>query len=347
MLNYFQLIPGILVIIVALADFAITVFIPKGAGFTTQKLTIFVASLFRFISGNNGKSRLLEYKPLMIIAAMVIAWMFQFWIGFTLIYSSDADSVVNAKTGESASFVEKIYFAGYTLSTLGQGDYQPNGNFWRVFTSVISFTGLAVVTICITYIVPVINNIIEKGTLTLRIASLGQSSYQILANHYNGKTFSGLSGEFSSLATSIFKYAKNHEAYPVLHHVHNPDKKENTILKLASLDEACTLLLHHIPAGKCGCNSELRKLRSSLTYYLKSAQKVHIPDEQPPLPFKDEAFEQIGITFINTSENEIGPIYRKLDKRRRMLKGLVEDDGFRWEDTNGIADDHFLNLDEI
>ncbi len=347
MLNYAEFVAGIVIVTLAIFDFGETIFIPKGAGFMTQSITMGVANFFKFLSGNIGSTRLLEYKHLIIIVVMIVNWSLFLWFGFTLIYSLEPQSVVNAQTKIPANFAERLYFVGYTISTLGAGDYQPVGDGWEIFTSIISLTGLVIITICITYIVPIVNNIIEKGTLTLRIASLGQSTREILVKGYNGENFEDLSEEFSSLASDIFKYAKNHAAYPVLHHVHNSDKTENTILKLASLDEVCTILMYHIPRDKCLKDNNLRQLRTAITYYLRSVRKVHVPDEQPPYPIDQEIFGAFDFKFINTSDAELQQLYQKLSNRRRLLKGLVQDDGFSWEDIRKGNMRPMLELEDV
>lgn len=341
MIDYLFLFFGAIIIIMVISDFAVTVFIPRGAGFITEGITVFVAKVFKIISGNIGNKRILEYKLVFIIAIMIISWILLIWIAVALIYSFEYNSVINAETKIPAKFDEKIYFVGYTISTLGLGDYQPNGTVWRLFTSVVSLMGFMVLTISITYIVPVINSIIEKQTLTLQIASLGKTTQEILQNGYNGRNFEDLSNEFSDLSNSIFKHAKNHSAYPVLHHVHNSNKDENTILKLVSLDEACTVLFYHIPQEKCFHDNTLSQLRASLTYYLKTVRNIKLPDEQPPAPANDELQNAFDFDLIHTTKTEIKQIYSNLQLRRRMLKALVEDDGFKWEDTTGEMESYF------
>ena len=341
MLDYLFLLLGVSLIVMVISDFAVTVFIPKGAGFITGGITVFVARIFKLLSGNTGYKKILEYKLVFIIAIMVVSWLIMIWIAVTLIYSFDYDSVINSETKIAARFDEKMYFTGYTISTLGLGDFQPNGTVWRLFTSVVSLMGFMVLTISITYIVPVINSIIEKQTLTLQIASLGQTTQEILVKGYNGKNFEDLSEEFTDLSRNIFKHAKNHSAYPVLHHVHNSNKDENTILKLVALDEACTVLYYHIPKEKCIHDNSLGQLRASLTYYLKTVRNIRIPDERPPFPADESLEKALGFELIHTTETEIEQIYSNLKLRRRMLKALVQDDGFKWEDTTGEIETYF------
>jgi hypothetical protein len=56
---------------------------------------------------------------------------------------------MNVETNTSTTVVNKIFFTGYTLSTLGLGDIEPEGNFWDILTAVLSFTGLILISIAI------------------------------------------------------------------------------------------------------------------------------------------------------------------------------------------------------
>ena len=57
---------------------------------------------------------------------------------------------------------------------LGNGDYAPTGA-WRVVTMVASASGLMIVTLSITYLVPLLSAVVEKRALAGRISILGST----------------------------------------------------------------------------------------------------------------------------------------------------------------------------
>ena len=71
----------------------------------------------------------------------------------------------------------KNLFTGYTLSTLGNGDFKPGTSFWRIYTVIISLSGLSILTIAITYLVQVLTAEISKRRLSIYIATLGYPKY--------------------------------------------------------------------------------------------------------------------------------------------------------------------------
>jgi len=335
MFSFLLLLLGIAIIVIVFIDFIVTVFMSKGAGFLTEIISTSVAKIFKKLVGHKGDNHLLDYTGLVIIITMVTTWVTFLWLGTTLIYQFESGSIIHNETKTPASFIEKLYFTGYTLSTLGMGDYLPNGIFWQIYTAVASFTGFIILTVCITYIVPVINNIIEKNVLSLRIASLGESTVEFLNNAYDGESFDNICDQMSPLANEIFRYSKNHLAYPILHHVHNSDKAENTILKLVSLDESIGILLYHIPKSKCPQRINLQQVRRSITSYLNSIKYIQPSATTPPLPDFERISQMLGIELINTQNPERQKLYEELNLRRRFLKGIVEDDGWEWKDLEG------------
>lgn len=175
---------GSSLILLAVSDFAVTAFVPTGEGRVTALLGRFIYNTFLRLSGCNGRNRMLNYIGLVAIFAISTTWIILLWSGFTMIYVADTNSILVGSNKEPSDVFEKIYHVGYTLSTLGIGDYVPGSDFWRIFTSFISFVGLVTITMSITYLVPVISSAIHKRSLSLQISSLGETprrnSYQQL-----------------------------------------------------------------------------------------------------------------------------------------------------------------------
>jgi hypothetical protein len=333
MMSIIFFLSGVSLLIFIAGDFLATVFLQKGAGYLTRAVTVAVAKVFKKLAGNNGNHPILEYKVVVIILFMIITWLFLVWMAVSMIFFSDTASVINTETNEPSSYFEKMYFAGYTLSTMGLGDYKPNGVLWQQFTSIVSFSGFTILTISITYIVPVINNITQKKILSLRISSLGRSVNEILFNGYEKDSFSPLEQQLNSQAHIILTFAKNHSAYPILHHVHTVNKDENAVLRLVLLDEVLNILQYHIPPEKKISNLILMQIRTAISVYLDSLRYITPSEKPPPLPDFATLEKNLGFKLMNTAKADIQKIYSEdVDARRRLLSGLIDDDGFRWDE---------------
>ena len=319
----------------AISDFAVTAFVPTGEGPITAVVGRTIYKMMLWLSKNNGHHRRLNYIGLIAIFSISTIWIFLLWAGFTLIYVSDTNSVLVGTDKSPTDTFEKIYHVGYTLSTLGIGDYVPGSDFWRVFTSFVSFVGLVTITMSITYLVPVLSNAIHKRSLSLQISSFGETPEEMVINSYNGKDFSDAESMLGNLSEAIFLYTQNHVAYPILHHMHSNNPTENIVLKLAALDEALTLFLFHVPTDLRPSQLQLQSVRRAVTAYLETVTYLDLAPEPPPLPRFYIVEEFTGVTLERTTSPYRDEVYQALDKRRRLFYADIQYDGWEWGDMQG------------
>lgn len=90
----------------------------------------------------------------LILAITVMLWLVLLWT--TLVFAASPTAVVSSETGELAGWWERVSFAGFTVFTLGIGDYVPTAPTWRVLTVIASTSGLVMATAAITYLIPVV-----------------------------------------------------------------------------------------------------------------------------------------------------------------------------------------------
>jgi hypothetical protein len=107
---------------------------------------------------------------------------------------------MNVETNSPTTVVNKIFYTGYTLSTLGLGDMEPEGNFWDIL--ILSFTGLILISIAITYLIPVVSAEIAKRKISVTINTIGGSVEEMLLNYWDGKIL-GVRTTFFPLIDSI------------------------------------------------------------------------------------------------------------------------------------------------
>ena len=335
LLNTLLIAGGTVLLLLAISDFAVTAFVPTGEGRITALVGRTTYRLMMRLAGNDGYHRRLNYIGLAVIFITLIGWIVLLWAGFSMIYLADERSVLVGTDKSPTDTFEKIYHVGYTLSTLGIGDYVPGNNFWRVFTSFVSFVGLVTITMSITYLVPVISNAIHKRSLSLQISSLGETPEEIVINSFNGKDFTDAEDAISSLSAEIFLYAQNHVAYPILHHMHSSNPSENIVLKLTALDEALTIFIFHVPAELRPNQLHIQSVRRAITAYLKTITYMESAGDRPPVPRFHLIEEYTGISLERTSSPPLDEVYQALDKRRKLLYADVQNDGWRWEDMHG------------
>ncbi|HET8859521.1 ion channel [Marivirga sp.] len=341
MLTYLYLILGVTIFLLTFSDFLITVFSPKGAGIITEKVNTYGSKFYSFVVGRKGTNTLLDYKVIFLIVSIIVIWITLIWLSCFLVFMSNPNSIIDSDTKLNASSLDKFYFTGYTLSTLGPGDYKPNGDIWKLFTNLCSFFGFFLISICITYIVPLVSNITKAKALSLKISGLGESLSELLINSFNGESFEELTNQFSSLSDEILTYATNHLAYPILHQVHNSNREENIILKLASLDEALNIFIYLIPDEYNNNPLGLQQVRRAISTYLKTLKNLKPSEKAPPIPDLSALQKSVPIDFLHTDPKQLQAIYSQIELRMKLHNSNLEKDGWKWED---IVTDYYMEF---
>jgi hypothetical protein len=265
-----------------------------------------------------------------MLLVTLLLWVAGLWAGWSLVLLGDPSAVADAMTHAPATVAQVIYFAGFTVFTLGVGDYVPTSDTWRVVTALASFSGLFLVTLAITYLVSVVSAVVQRRSIAVQVNALGDSPAAIVASGWTGSGFSSafvqhlvnLTGE---LATS----AEQHLAYPTLHFFHTPDRRAASPLAVTALDEALLVLRYGVaPEHRPATLAD--PAQRALDRYLKTATGPRLlpavaaapppPDLQPVrcagVPLVDDA------TFAAAVADR--------ESHRRALRQLVQGNGWTW-----------------
>ena len=324
------LVAGLLILIFVTADLLTTILRMSGGGFISNFLSKHIWNLMFWLSKKNGRSKFLNLAGFFILMALVISWLLIIWLGFSLLYLSDFDSVVDASTGFSEGTIEVVYFVGYTLSSLGNGDLKAGSDLWRIITNIMSFYGFFFITLTITYILPVLDAAIKRRTLSAYIYQLGKTPDVILKNGWNGKNFDALYNQIENLHLLILEHSERHLAYPVLQYFHSRFPKYSAPLNIAMLDEVISIQeTYQLDKSNEAYNWKI--LRQSIDSFLDIFIKQE-PDgdkEAPPFPYQ----EKLNFIPFSASEEEEQKKLEDLSDRRKLLLHLVERDGWNWDNV--------------
>ncbi|WP_373055573.1 hypothetical protein [Zunongwangia sp. H14] len=324
----FMIIIGILLLVVVCIDIIKTVIFIDGGGTFSKILAARIWQIFYLIGGRKGSSKVLTYAGGTILIVLVLSWILIIWTGYSLIFLSVHDSVVDATTGTPASTVGNIYYVGYTLTSLGNGDLKSGSDFWRIISNIMGVSSMFFVTLGISYLLPVLQAVIAKRTLAVYIAKLGKTPVEIIRNGWNGKDFSALYERFGTLETMLIQHTERHLAYPVLHYFHSNIQEYSAPLQLAALDEAITIQEIY-KLDKTDNAYHWKVLKGTLDNYISRLDGTFTgtPDEAPSFPY-----DNIIETITSISEEEKNEKLRELKKRRCKLLGLINKDGWDWND---------------
>lgn len=326
------LILGLTLLIIVSIDFLTTILEMGGGGLISNFVTKGFWNLMFVISRKDARSELLSKAGFLMLIVLLLSWLCLIWLACSLIFFSDYDSVVNSASNLPVDKLKKIYFVGYTLSSLGNGDLKAGSDIWRLFTNIVSFYGFFFITLTITFLLPVLDAAIKKRALSAYIYQMGRTPDEIIRNGWNGQNFGMLYAQFTTLHAMILEHTERHLAYPVLHYFHSPHPKFSAPLTLAILDEAITIQeTYQLDTSTQSYNWKI--LRQSINSYLDvlAGQDSKADKEDPPFPYREK------ISALNFDVAIIDEKHKldQLSNRRKSLVRLIKRDGWYWSDVTG------------
>ncbi len=266
----------------------------------------------------------------LILAATAAAWVGLLWFGWTLVFTGAPLAVIESSTRQAADHWDRLFYAGYTVATLGLGDFIPQGALWQVLTVLAAFTGLVLITLGVTYYGGVLSAVAEEQQFAALIAALGEAPTAIVANAWNGRAFEGLDAVFVQLAPLVTLHAQRHLAYPVIHYFRPTDAEVAIAVQTARLGEALVLLRYFVAEEARPAPAALGLLYRSLETLLHTLHPAFIgaPDEAPPLP----DISRLRAAGIPLAEGASAP--PEAHAARRLMLGFVHESRFAWSDVD-------------
>lgn len=333
-MNYVLLIAGIIILLIIAYDVAYTTFSTSGAGFFANAITKGSYKLSRNIAVKTGFKKSFEHVGILVIGLVLAFWYLSVWAGSALIFCADPDAVVNSTTKVPADVYEKIYYTGFTLSTLGVGDYNANSDGWRIFTVFLSLSGFVLITTGISYMLPILSAAVVKRQLGTYIAMLGANPQDILIKQWQKESgnFGQLDTYFSNLIQMILQHSQQLLAYPVLYCFDTLESKNASALNIAKLDEALTILLLHTPPDHRPSDQSIYPLREAITEYI-AIQKdyfIKLKPAEPHIPDLSR-MQAAGIPLLS-DHDKIQQQYDELSDRRKLLGAVLKNQGRDFSD---------------
>ncbi|MDT0688791.1 ion channel [Salegentibacter sp. F188] len=315
------LICGSLILLLAIHDFFYTTLSGSGAGFIAEIVSIFSDKVIQVVVQLTGRNAY-NYQGLFVNLMILSTWLLLIWGGLHLIYSSNPEGLTNS-SGRVANNWERLYFTGYTLSTLGMGNFKPTTAFFEILTSCFSFFGFIFFTSSMTYFLSVSSSLVNKRSLSKGIYSLGNTPQRIAEKFRAVDPYFSYQ-KFLNLQEMVSKHSVNHNSYPVIHFYTEKDKTDSFSINITRLDEAISILLNSEKDENL--LAELEPLRSSVTSFLKNMDT----NFSRSLPRVGDSVNSADLPYILNGKNS-----EELIERRRILERLLRSEGFNWKDVVG------------
>ena len=321
---------GVLLVVTVYLDALATTLTMGGAGPVTRTALRQVWRLLLRVHRLDSGSRLLTGAGAGLLFATVLVWVAGLWLGWTLVFLG-SDTVVDADTSGAAGFADVAYFAGFTVFTLGVGDFVASDPSARLVTALASFGGLFLITLAITYLLSVVAAVVGRRAIAVRINTLGASAGEIVANGWTGQSFSSaFIQQLVALTGQLTTTAEQHLAYPVLHYFRGGEKYAAAPVLIGRLDDAMLLLSSGVAAEARPDNSAIEPVRHAIGRYLETASATSSGQQLPdPPPAPDQAALCAAQVPVTPAGDFAHHVEAQSDRRRRLHQ-LVQSNGWSW-----------------
>jgi hypothetical protein len=325
---------GVVMLTLGLLDaLATTLQVAAGPGLLTGRLLRLLWRPILVAQQRLGASRLLTVAGAALMVLTFAVWVLLLWGGWALVFASAEGAVVDAQTRTPADLATRVYYAGYTVFTLGIGDYVPGNDFWRVTTAIATLNGLVLVTLGITYLLNVVGAVVARRQAATRIAALGHTPAEIVDQGWTGSEFSSAFVQhLVGLADSISGLAEQHLAYPVLRYFHAAAPAASAPVRLATLDDAMLILTVGLVPNERPTSSTTQPVRRAITRLLDVVPPITGLPQPPPLPDLTP-LQRRGLPLVD--EETFRVAVEAEEQRRVRLRQLVEEDGWTWTQAAG------------
>lgn len=325
---------GIIITLIVIIDILQTTFFLNGAGFLSEKISFSSWKLLLKIHRRFNSHRFLSYTGGSLILVVFILWGILFLVGISFIYFSSEYSVINANTKAPADLWEKVYYIGFTVTTLGIGDFIAGSKMWQLITIVSAVTGFFLLTLLITYLISLLSSVKEKRAFASTINNIGSSPEQFLLQLRTRDDFSGLSNLLSSFIRDLNLITQNHLTYPALHYFHSSNKMSAIAPAIAILDEALSLLIVSYPDRYKEISILIDPTRDAISNLLATLKNSYIGagDELPPIPH-EKVID--GLSPKVVMREDVIKFYESIVERRKILLAYLKNNGWGWSDVVG------------
>ena len=316
------LISGTIVLLLVFYDFFYTTLSASGAAFITKGTSVFLHHLLKLSAKVFGR-KAFSISGVWVNLPMLFLWLLLFWVGLFLVFSYNPEGVVSS-SGKVASDVERFYFTGYVISTLGLGNFKPITPLFEILTSSFSLLGFIIITTSMTYFISVSSAVIEKRNISLLIRNLGKSPQEVIQNLLNMKESLRVQ-QFTTLQQMIDRHSNNHQSYPVIHFYNTPKKDSSLSINLAVMDEALSILLHSDKLKDI--HTEVQPLRKAITNFFDHVQEKYKVKAKSAPTLRWQELDLPEHVLENGSSDQ-----SELDSRRKVLTGLLKGENWSWKE---------------
>jgi hypothetical protein len=170
--------------------------------------------------------------------------------GFALIYLPRMETGFKFTEETQPNFIiQAFYFSGITLLTIGYGDILPVSGFTRIVAVIEGASGIAIISLSITYLLTVYRALERKRAVALKFyhqARQGADISGFLSNHFSRGRFYSLPEFLREATHDLQELLESHIEHPVIHYFHPVEIYKGLPRALFFVLETVAILNAHI-----------------------------------------------------------------------------------------------------
>ncbi len=318
---------GLVLIALPLADAFMVMLALRGGGPVTNAWTRPVWKLCLAIHRRRPMHRVLALVGPAMLVLTIVVWYVLLAAGWVVLFLSDPESVVSAKTGEAPAPANRAYFVGVTLTGIGYGDYVPRGMPWTVLAHTGAFTATFLITTSLSYIMPVLSAALERKQLARDIFSVGSGAREIVERSWSGPGAGTLDDYWIGVVSRLNHHAQRHEAYPVLHYFHSATREESPALAALHLSDA--LFLAEQIDGGAPAEPVVRTARRALDHFAEMKNMRVAGEPEAALEHERLSTQTLrGLGLGTVDEEAFGRALGEYEEQRKRMLMLCAEDGW-------------------
>lgn len=312
---------GLAILVITFLDFFHTTISGQGFGIISGKLNHLIDRIIL----RNRNYFIFKYSGFIHLLITTLNWLVLVILGTFIIFLSGDNMVLIAQTKVPATIIERFYFTCYLLSTLGIGDMVPGTALSRILTAILSFSGFILLTTALTYLISVVNAVLQKKQLAAYISTLGgniEKLYEFVVLRNDLSTLTGISNDLRKL---IIENSNYFNFFPIIDYFLTRKKKDSVELQLAILNEVLLVLRGNFKEGSFQ-REKLTEIDNVIDYYLD----LKLLNQKRFIYNAEELHE------LREFWNKHGETYENDPDRDKAMTTALKGAGWNWEDVYSV-----------
>lgn len=317
-MQIFLLILGTAILLLNFFDFFHTTLSGYGFGMISGRLNRALSQIIL-----RDKSRFIyQYSGFTQVLVTTFNWLFLLILGSFIIFLSGEEMVVHSTTHVPAGIMERLYYTCYLVSTVGIGDFVPGNDISRFFTAILSFSGFVLLTMAMTYLLSVVNAVLDKKKMAFHIAGMGGNLDQLYHFFTIKEDAAVLTQKSDELREMIIQNSSSYVFFPIIQYFLTRKKSDSAEIQLARLHEILIVLQNDFKKDSLEWE-EIASLLNSIKLYLDMglAKKENF-DFDPKEVYELRRFWQ-----------KYDQTYSNNDQRDKNMHASLRSAGWTWADV--------------